>query len=263
MINLFNRLEELRGKNPCGIYLLQINNKQYVGSSINIKKRLRKHRTMLRTQTHDNKYLQHLYNKYVKCEYKILEICEFDTEFMILRLKEKEWIDKLQAELNLDDPIKGIGGFHEKKVYQYSLEGIFIKEWGSATIAARSLHLTYAPIHSCANLKIIASKSAHGFQWSYIKHNQMNNYICNTGSNLETRYVHLYNLDETYYKSFDSLSDCARYIAIIIDYKGDWKSIRTGVFYALQKPTTRKVRKRYFVSYIKSSTFLKSLSMGS
>lgn len=262
MRDLFKQLDELRGKNPCGIYLLKINGKQYVGSSVNIKKRLRRHRTLLRNNKHDNKYLQNVYNKYKSCEYRILEECDFFIEILELRNKEKQWVEKLNAELNLDDPIQGIGGFHEKTVYQFDFEGNFIKEWKSTMIAARTLGVSYNAIHACANPFVEVSKSAHGFQWSY-KRISPGKYISNTGSNLETRPVYLYNIKGELSMSFTSLSDCARYVAIDIDYQGDWKIIRSNIAYVLQKPKTRKVRKKYLASYVKANTHNLSLSTGS
>lgn len=260
MKDLFKQLEHLRGKNPCGIYLLKINDKQYVGSSINIKKRLRRHRTLLRNNKHDNKYLQNMYNKYKTCEYKILEECDITIKFLELRTKEKEWVEKLNAELNLDDPILGIGGFHEKTIYQFDLDGNLIRKWKSAMIASRTLNVSYSAIHACANPSVKISKSAHGFQWSYLNVSP-GKYVCNTGSNLETRSVYLYNLKGEYYMFFKSMSDCARYIAADIDYQGDWKIIRSNIAYVLQKPKTRKVRRKYLASYVKASNHELSLSM--
>jgi len=262
MKDLFKQLDELRGKNPCGIYLLKINGKQYVGSSVNIKKRLRRHRTLLRNNKHDNKYLQNMYNKYKACEYSILEECDSLIEFLELRIKERQWVNKLNAELNLDDPVQGIGGFHEKTVYQFDLEGKLITEWKSAMIAARTLDVSHNAIHACANPSVSESKSAHGFQWSY-ERDSPGKYVCNTGSNLETRPVYLYTLDGNFFMSFDSLSDCARYVATDINYQGDWKIIRSNLAYVLQKPQTRKVRRRYLASYTKADTHNLSLSTGS
>ena len=46
----------------CGIYI--IDNKVYVGSSIDIDKRLYNHKYMLNKNGHDNNYLQNAFNKY-------------------------------------------------------------------------------------------------------------------------------------------------------------------------------------------------------
>jgi hypothetical protein len=262
MIDLFKRLDELRGKDPCGIYHLKINNKSYIGSSYNIKKRLRRHRFMLKGNRHDNKHLQNLYNKYQTCEYEILELCNNTINNLELRKLEKSWIEKFNNNINLDCPVKGIGGTNEKPIYQYSKQGSLIKLWPSAMIAARELNIHFAPIHACANPNVKQSKSAYGYVWSYeplINYK----YECNTGSNLQTREVHLYLKEGAYVQSFKSLSDCARYIADDINYKGNWKTIRTNIAYVLQKPLTRNVRKKYKASYNKALTLTKALSTGS
>lgn len=248
MKDLFKELEDLRGINPCGIYCLTINNKNYIGSSKNIKKRLRRHRTLLRNNLHDNKYLQNLYNKYKSCEYKIIE--EFDKNITTkeLRVKEKEYIQLTNDTVNFGDPVLGIGGYHEKPVYQYSVEGTLIKKWQSAIIASRNLNIPYAGIHSCANPNVVKHKSSSGFIWSYIKLDNIE-YINNTGSNLEKKSVTLYYLDGSFYRTFKSLSDSARYIAKIIDYEYDWKHLRSTIFYAIKSPKTRKVRGLYIASY--------------
>lgn len=49
-----------------GIYIIKnkINNKVYIGSSSNLKQRLRQHRSFLKLNQHCNKHLQSSYNKY-------------------------------------------------------------------------------------------------------------------------------------------------------------------------------------------------------
>lgn len=50
----------------CGIYLIEnkVNNKKYVGSSIDIPVRIMNHKYSLRKNYHPNDYLQNSYNKY-------------------------------------------------------------------------------------------------------------------------------------------------------------------------------------------------------
>lgn len=63
----------------CGIYRIEnkINNKIYIGSSIDIDKRFYKHLWMLRKGVHDNNHLQNAFNQYGEgfFEFSILEIC--------------------------------------------------------------------------------------------------------------------------------------------------------------------------------------------
>ena len=50
----------------CGVYCIRckVNNKAYIGSSIDIKSRWYGHKSMLKLGKHENKYLQEDYNKY-------------------------------------------------------------------------------------------------------------------------------------------------------------------------------------------------------
>ena len=53
-----------------------------------------------------------------------------------------------------------------KPVLQYDLEGNFIKEWPSATEAARQLGFLKASISSCCK-KIPYYKTAYGYIWKF------------------------------------------------------------------------------------------------
>lgn len=63
-----------------GIYAIRniINNKIYIGSSNNIKRRFRRHKTELKNKKHSNKYLEKAYHKYGrKCfDFVIIELCQ-------------------------------------------------------------------------------------------------------------------------------------------------------------------------------------------
>jgi len=76
-----------------GIYCIEnvINNKKYIGQSVNIKDRWRRHKSELENNTHDNDYLQKAWNKYGKDSFNfyILEYCYVDK----LDEKEAHYID--------------------------------------------------------------------------------------------------------------------------------------------------------------------------
>jgi group I intron endonuclease len=63
----------------CGIYKItnEVNNKVYVGSSLNIKNREYKHFWLLRNGKHDNFFLQNSFNKNgeLKFKFEIIELC--------------------------------------------------------------------------------------------------------------------------------------------------------------------------------------------
>jgi group I intron endonuclease len=78
----------------CGIYQIinLINNKKYIGSSINIKRRKYEHYYKLNNNIHDNKHLQNAWNKYGIESFKF-EVIEFlDNEEKLLD-KEQFYID--------------------------------------------------------------------------------------------------------------------------------------------------------------------------
>ena len=75
-----------------GIYIIRnkINNKVYVGQSVNTKLRIANHKNLLRNNKHENKYLQNSYNKYgyKNFEFKVIEKCKEEC----LDEKERYWI---------------------------------------------------------------------------------------------------------------------------------------------------------------------------
>jgi len=70
-----------------GIYMIHslVDNKRYIGSSLNIRGRLRGHINSLNRNLHDNPYLQNSWNKYGKDNFisEILELCP--KELLIIR----------------------------------------------------------------------------------------------------------------------------------------------------------------------------------
>lgn len=80
-----------------GIYKITCipNNKIYIGSSKNIKKRFFNHISSLKHGKHENAYLQHAFNKYGIDNFKFEVIEECLLEELIQR--EQYWIDKLKS----------------------------------------------------------------------------------------------------------------------------------------------------------------------
>lgn len=81
-----------------GIYkiICLINNKFYIGSSVNIDKRLRNHKRSLRKNSHDNKYLQNAWNKYGEHNFRF-EIIETIHDIKQLLIREQWWLDNTEC----------------------------------------------------------------------------------------------------------------------------------------------------------------------
>lgn len=84
-----------------GIYQIRnlINNKIYIGSSINLSEREYKHFWMLSNGTHDNEYLQNSYNKYGRKNFifEVIELCD-ENELIV-----KENLHILNTKSNNDN----------------------------------------------------------------------------------------------------------------------------------------------------------------
>lgn len=76
-----------------------INNKIYIGSTINFKQRLKHHKYQLKNNIHHSRYLQNAWNKYGDENFKI-EILEECVEEDILT-KEQYYIDNLNSSYNI------------------------------------------------------------------------------------------------------------------------------------------------------------------
>lgn len=81
----------------CGIYCINniINNKKYIGQSININKRWKSHISALNNNRHYNFHLQQAWNKYgsKNFEFNVIEICDKS----LLNEREVYWIEKFNS----------------------------------------------------------------------------------------------------------------------------------------------------------------------
>jgi len=71
--------------NKSGVYIIvnKITNKKYIGSSKNIRERIKRHKSLLKHNNHHNKYLQKSWNTFDPddFEFGILEYCDSDLRF--------------------------------------------------------------------------------------------------------------------------------------------------------------------------------------
>lgn len=76
---------------------------------------------------------------------------------------------------------KGQEHFLSKKVYQYDLEGSFIREWENAQRASESLNICVSDIHTmCRGNKGV--RKAGNYMWNYTKVDKMQPYVRETHS---------------------------------------------------------------------------------
>lgn len=100
-----------------------------------------------------------------------------------------------------------LGGSEQTKlsltVYQYSLDGEYIKSYNSVSDANRDNNISDGKISDCCNGK---RKSAGGYRWSYEKCENLGEYICGTNSKM----VHKYSLLGDYIETYEHLSDVVK-----------------------------------------------------
>lgn len=183
-----------------GIYTITnlINGKIYVGYSSDLFQRKREHKRDFKYKKHGNDYIQKAVNKHGIDNFKFEILEECDKEFLCSQ--ENYWCNMLNThnrefgyniaptspncrcghseytKLKLSVSKKGvklseehrkrIGLGGSKPIFQYDLNGNFIKEWISAIDAARTLNI-HAP-----NISIVLNKnkrSCGGFMWKNYK----------------------------------------------------------------------------------------------
>jgi hypothetical protein len=146
---------------------------RYVGKTINPKKRLSDHISEShRIKNYRCNWIKSLLNKGLKPIIEIVEICS------LINFEEREayhiGLYNFSELTNSDEGGQGNknrrrelvenSNYKNKKVYQYSLNGEFIKDYKSVREASRQLSITHANITRCCN-KIV--KHASGFIFSY------------------------------------------------------------------------------------------------
>lgn len=203
-------------RNRSGIYLILVSHHKYVGSTKNIYDRIQTHRKQLRANKAENKKFIAAYNKYTEdsCYWQVLEYCDSNDE--TLKLREKYWIEKIDSDLNINrDPTKYPSTIiynsecSSKKVYQYDLDGNFIKEFPSASEAERTLGIDGNSITQvCRKIRPFV-KSAGGYQWSYTYETSLPKYI-NNSSKAKIKGINIFDVISGEEYSFDSIADAVR-----------------------------------------------------
>lgn len=108
-----------------------------------------------------------------------------------------------------------------KIVYQYDFDGNFIKEWNSLTEAGKSLNVSSSSIGKAALFKRTSSNSF----WSFYKFTKLD--ITEYKKYSPEKPVHIYNEFGIYEKSFNSMSECSKFLEDNISHIQ--RSIKTGI----------------------------------
>jgi hypothetical protein len=174
------------------IYTLEdpdTNEIKYIGKTVKpLKTRLTNHIYSCKKETnHRTNWIKSIIKKGKKPIIKMIDFCSWEKSQKL----ETYWINKFKNEganlVNLTNGGEGNLGLKlskerrdkltlavSKKIYQYTLDGIFVKEFKNAVEAAKELNLKH-----CSKINATARgerKKAAGFLWSYVKVNFLEKY---------------------------------------------------------------------------------------
>lgn len=145
-----------------GIYCIE-NDSIYIGSTVNLKKRIQRHSYYLRNNKHHSFKLQRVCNKYGIESLFVVKI-ELCVENQLIN-REQYWIDKLNSYYNglncsktalyhrtfklTEEQINKSIIKSRKAIFCFSFDGIFIKEYVSISEAAREIKVQSTNISAC------------------------------------------------------------------------------------------------------------------
>ncbi len=188
-MNLFKSVISKNLKERKGVYMIKCKNHFYIGSSINLYNRLMGHKSRLKSNRHENKFMSNCYSKYGKDTFDtlILEYCEDNSTIQDVRTREKYWMDRLNPNMNSEkDPVTKaptkdarsqisntlkdgyssgrITPTNMKPILVYNLDGSFKGEYVSCSEAARQLNLNFKKV----SLVALGKQAYHrGYTFKY------------------------------------------------------------------------------------------------
>ena len=158
-----------------------INNKSYIGQSINIENRWTHHKSELNNNRHINDYLQNAWNKYGEDNFSFIVIEECKES----ELNEKEiyYINKYNSMnngYNLCEGGNGIRGYRHTKeeiekmrmiqnpktVLQIDFQLNIVNKWHGTSHISKELGYSKRNIDLCCNMEY-GHKTAYGYYWFY------------------------------------------------------------------------------------------------
>ncbi len=186
-------------KNISGVYRIEINGKSYIGSSVCINQRWKQHKSDLKCGRHDNIYLQRAYDKYGNAKFELLEEMPGASD-KDLREKEDYYMNLYHAEYNIQNPTTN---FLVKPVFQFNLEGKFIKMYSDVYTAAEELGISSSNIMHAAQENEKLTRTAGGYFWRYTQEIEFE-------KDKRWHEIHVYSIEGDYIWTFKSSKECVR-----------------------------------------------------
>jgi group I intron endonuclease len=192
-------------------------NLYYIGKTCDPNFRKYNHFRDLKNNNHCNKHLQRVYNKYGKenLVFTILKKLDCCTKKIINQVEIaciKEY-DSYHNGYNLTEGGDGgrtyTGNIHprEKKVYQYDMKGVYVKQWKNARLVFKKLGFNWSKISAvCRGSR----KSAYNYMWSYRKLKSLDSYKNNKGLKTTHKAILKYDLDGNFIKEYSSIIEAVR-----------------------------------------------------
>ena len=132
------------------------------------------------------------------------------AEEPVVKLTEKE------ISLILSGKTLNVGGLNPmaKRVFQYEMNGEFIKEWDCVSDASQSLKINSANIAECASGR--SRQSAGGFIWSYIFVEKLPPYVKNKPNNKGkgTVAIDQLTIDGQFIKTWNSITEASEKLGV-------------------------------------------------
>lgn len=220
-------------KNKSGVYIIKniLNNKFYIGSSVNIYDRAKTHFSKLSKNQHANNYLQNSFNKNGRESFTLELLEECGIELIVTR--EQYYIDTLKPEFNLRKIAESNIGIpmseYSKKVlravnikgpvYQYDLEGNFIREWECANDACLGLKYASSLMHANLTLKINRCKD---FIFKYEKFDKIEPYVYSRTYPGHKRFYYKKDKNGNILETYESLKECSKALGILRTTISQW-----------------------------------------
>nr|DAG93848.1 MAG TPA: intron associated endonuclease [Crassvirales sp.] len=154
------------------MFFNKINQHRYIGSSINLKSRIRKHLFTFTTSKDVKEsacpILLRAVKKYGINNFKLIILFKDSTYSKdLIRSKEQDFINLLNPEYNVVKEVNKCNAFIGKAIHQYSIDGNYIQSYTSICEAARSLKVHDSTLRDLLNHR--ETGTCKGYQFSYKK----------------------------------------------------------------------------------------------